>query len=144
VGPDNLELVFEFDSDAIRTLPWDALQIFLDLKMNQKSSDRHAIAFHLDEASGLLCAAYLEHLVSNLGDSTPTFHDKLVLEYLSSLSTHSTTESERENVRQRLKGFLRDSNSYNADSALKWCPEGEPFFDRFMQACSDAKTLVHR
>lgn len=136
----NLDLILEFARDPLATHPdlalqaclphflarsmklldltKDSLQIFFKLKLNQKTSDRHAIALYLDAISSMLCVTYLEFLVWTLADATPSFHDKIAQELLSSLSEDADT-------RGRLQDFLLTSHSYDAESLLRHCPPGK-------------------
>ncbi|KAI9010137.1 hypothetical protein DFJ74DRAFT_339919 [Hyaloraphidium curvatum] len=117
----NLEIVFEYALEPLVSRPTESLKLFCDRQLNGKSTDRYAIAVFLDGVSAELCTGYLEFLVFVLGDATPAFHDKLAEEYLG-----ASLLSEGSEDGLRLRRFLRESASYNAEALLAMCPEGGP------------------
>ena len=61
---------------------------------------------------------YLEHLVNDLQEMSPSFHDRLVTLYLDEASDSSIDESRRNEVRERLVKFLEESDQYMPERVL--------------------------
>jgi Vam6/Vps39-like protein vacuolar protein sorting-associated protein 39 len=61
---------------------------------------------------------YLEHLINDLQELSPTFHDRLVALYLEEASDSATPESQRKEVRDKLVTFLEESDQYMPERVL--------------------------
>jgi hypothetical protein len=61
---------------------------------------------------------YLEHLINDLQEMSPTFHDRLVTLYLEEASDLSRNEVHRTNVREKLVKFLEESDQYMPERVL--------------------------
>lgn len=61
---------------------------------------------------------YLEHLINDLQELSPTFHDRLVTLYLEEASDSATPESQRKEVRDKLVIFLEESDQYMPERVL--------------------------
>lgn len=61
---------------------------------------------------------YLEHLINDLQEMSPTFHDRLVTLYLEAASDSAVQESQRKEVRDKLVTFLEASDQYMPERVL--------------------------
>lgn len=61
---------------------------------------------------------YLEHLINDLQEMSPTFHDRLVTLYLEEASDLSNNEVHRTKVREKLVKFLEESDQYMPERVL--------------------------
>jgi Vam6/Vps39-like protein vacuolar protein sorting-associated protein 39 len=65
-----------------------------------------------------LAIRYLEHLIDDLQEMSPTFHDRLVLLYLDEASDQSVSQDQRTQVREKMVTFLEESDQYMPERAL--------------------------
>lgn len=61
---------------------------------------------------------YLEHLIHDLQDMSPTFHDRLVSLYLDEASDTSLDVEQIQKVRGKMVDFLERSDQYMPERAL--------------------------
>jgi Vam6/Vps39-like protein vacuolar protein sorting-associated protein 39 len=61
---------------------------------------------------------YLEHLVHDLQEMSPSFHDRLVTLYLEEASDSAADEKQRNEVREKLVKFLEESDQYMPERLL--------------------------
>lgn len=109
--------VIQLDEDA-------ALSIFTADLDEVSALPRHAVLKHLQTyASPASQAKYLSHIITDLGEQSPEFHDKLAGLYLKEITT--TTEQSGEQAAHgsrahaSLLEFLEQSRYYRADRLLK-------------------------
>jgi hypothetical protein len=43
---------------------------------------RHAVSIHLSKLGSHICSAYLEHIIHDLGEDGPEFHENLIELYM--------------------------------------------------------------
>lgn len=61
---------------------------------------------------------YLEHLIHDLQEMSPSFHDRLVTLYLEEASDSAVNEKQRNEVREKLVKFLEESDQYMPERVL--------------------------
>jgi Vam6/Vps39-like protein vacuolar protein sorting-associated protein 39 len=61
---------------------------------------------------------YLEHLIDDLQEMSPAYHDRLVMLYLDAASDLSLDEHQRQGIRDKLVKFLEDSDQYMPERVL--------------------------
>jgi hypothetical protein len=60
----------------------------------------------------------LEHLIQDLQEMSPTFHDRLVALYFEEAADWQLDKDERDKVREKLVKFLEDSDQYMPERVL--------------------------
>jgi len=94
------------------------MKIFLDDTPEAESLPRAKVIEYLAAMKRDLAIRYLEHLINDLQEMSPTFHDRLVSLYLDEASDKSVNECQRNQIRERLVNFLEDSDQYMPERAL--------------------------
>lgn len=65
-----------------------------------------------------LAIRYLEHLIKDLQEMSPTFHDRLVSLYLDEATDLQLPDEYRSQVRERLVKFLEETDQYYPERVL--------------------------
>jgi hypothetical protein len=60
----------------------------------------------------------LEHLIDDLQEMSPTFHDRLASLYLEEASDSAIPDNQRKEVREKLVTFLEESDQYMPERVL--------------------------
>jgi Vam6/Vps39-like protein vacuolar protein sorting-associated protein 39 len=94
------------------------MKIFLDDTPEAESLPRARVIEYLVSIKRDLAIRYLEHLINNLQEMSPTFHDRLVSLYLDEASDKSVNEDQRNQIRQKLVNLLEDSDQYMPERVL--------------------------
>lgn len=112
--PEMIDLILEFAEWPLRTDPSLGMDVFLADTENAETLPRHRVLAFLEKLDLKLAVKYLEHIIEELNDLTPDFHQKLVDLFLERLRT-GEFEDDEEKVRwrERLESFLRTSGNYN-------------------------------
>ncbi|KAI8812376.1 CNH domain-containing protein [Cladochytrium replicatum] len=133
----DLDLVIEYSSWALEQNPALGIKIFTEQYDEIDFETRQRITDHLQHISSDLSTLYLEHLIHELRDPSPDFHDRLIHNYLADIKNRanegslldpiphsSQSESELVEFRRKLHTFLESSTHYRADIILKQLPDG--------------------
>lgn len=94
------------------------MEIFLDDTPEAESLPRDRVVDYLASIKRDLGIRYLEHLINDLQEMSPAFHNRLVTLYFEEASDTSLDESRRMEVRERLVKFLEESDQYMPERAL--------------------------
>jgi hypothetical protein len=92
--------------------------IFLDDTPEAESLPRGRVIDYLASIKRDLAIRYLEHLINDLQEMSPTFHDRLVSLYLDEAAHSSVSLEQRNQVREKLVNFLEDSDQYMPERVL--------------------------
>lgn len=128
LSPDLIDLILEYAEWTIRADPDKGMEIFLADTENAETLPRVRVLEFLHGIDPKLSVRYLEHIISELGDPTPDFHQRLVDEYLERLlkaRDEDVFESEEEHKqwREKLEVFLRTSHQYNKARIFRALPQ---------------------
>lgn len=119
--PEMIDIILEFADWVLRRDPDKGLEIFLADSENAETLPRERILKYLGDIDVNLEIRYLLHIIMELEDGTPDFHNRLV-----ELSVQSLKEGERDaNWDARLDSlveFLRGSQQYSLSRALSMVP----------------------
>ncbi|KAF1962923.1 hypothetical protein CC80DRAFT_461364 [Byssothecium circinans] len=125
--PEMLDLILEFAEWPLRTDPTLGMEIFLADTENAETLPRQKVVDYLQEIDPKLSVKYLEHIIEELGDLEPDFHQRLVDLFLERLKVGEfESDEEREKWRERLQTFLKTSANYNRYRVLKQLPPDDP------------------
>ena len=125
--PEMIDLILEFAEWPLRTDPDLGMDVFLADTENAETLPRQRVLEFLEKLDLKLAVKYLEHIIEELNDLTPDFHQKLVDLFLERLRT-GTFDDEEEKVRwrERLQTFLKTSSNYNNYRVFKQLsPDGK-------------------
>jgi hypothetical protein len=124
--PELIDLILEFAEWPLRTAPAAGMDVFLADTENAETLPRERVVDFLQRVDGALAVRYLEHVIEELGDSNPDFHQRLVDLFLERLRSGVFEGDEKREWRERLQVFLRTSGNYNKVRVFKQLPaDGE-------------------
>ena len=117
--PEMVDLILEFVEWPLRQDPDLGMEVFLADSENAETLPRSPVLEFLQRINKELALKYLEHIVHELNDITPDFHQRLVNMYLEGLqSIDFKSDVERTAWKERLLEFLRNSRHYQAYKVL--------------------------
>jgi hypothetical protein len=130
LGPADIDLTLDFAAWVLHDAGDEGLEIFTADTENAEMLPRDRVATFLREADeggkhGWE-RKYLEHVVNEWDDLTPSFHMRLVTIYVESLRHHPREDGEASETKQaraeKLVSFLKSSNHYSTAKALNLIP----------------------
>lgn len=126
--PEMIDIILEFAQWPIQSDPEKGMEVFLADTENAESLPRNKVLEFLTPLNKSLAIKYLEHVISELNDTMPDFHQKLVDIYLDRLrSGDFANDDEKSSGREKLEEFLRQSTRYNKVKTFKQLPtDGKP------------------
>jgi hypothetical protein len=139
--PDLIDLILEFAEWPLRVAPDTGMDVFLADTENAETLPRERVVDFLQRIDLKLAVRYLEHVIEELGDNNPEFHQRLVDLFLERLRNgefgskgedeekegqKTDAEEEKREWRERLQAFLKSSSNYNKVRVFKQLPaDGE-------------------
>ena len=133
--PEMIYLILEFAKWPLEADPDLAMQIFLADTENAESLPRNQVLNFLESIDTTLALQYLEHVISELNDSSPELHQKLLLLYLAALKEHSTARDT--DILDKFLQSLRESTQYSPNKILELLPNDDDRFD-------EARAILYR
>ncbi len=126
--PEMIDLVLEFAEWPLRSDPALGMEIFLADTENAETLPRDKVVSFLQEIDVDLAVKYLEHVINELNDLTPEFHNRLVDAYIQELKGRKDRVSDDwKELIERLISFLRSSKQYSLSKAFGLIPrDGRP------------------
>jgi tetratricopeptide (TPR) repeat protein len=149
LGPDHLDLIFTASSWVFSLSPKEGLEIFIADMEEVERLPRHAVSNYLSKiASKEEQIKYLEHIIEDLDEKGPEFHERLIELYLERVRSSSSSSSltavggeldqetgdkdDHENAKtsqeadyKKLIRFLENSTQYRPDRLLGRIGEDE-------------------
>lgn len=137
--PSLIDLILEFSEWVLRRDPDLGMDIFLADTENAETLPRARVAQFLGDIDEKLEIRYLEHVISELNDATPDFHNRLVELFVQVLndetdngahdddSTASAGDTRKPSMMERLVKFLRESRQYSLSRAYAIIPRDGEF-----------------
>ncbi|CZT06269.1 related to PHO87 protein [Rhynchosporium graminicola] len=127
--PEMIDLILEYADWPLRQDPTLGMEIFLADTENAETLPRDKVVNFLQGIDIDLAVKYLEHVINELSDLTPEFHNKLVGAYIQELKGTKDEESEDwKGLMGRLIDFLRGSKQYSLSKAFGLIPRDDPKF----------------
>jgi tetratricopeptide (TPR) repeat protein len=112
--PEMIDLILEFAEWPLRTDPKLGMDIFLADTENAETLPRMKVLDFLQQIDLKLAVRYLEHIVEELNETDPDFHQRLVDLLLERLRAGDfESDEEKKEWRERLQLFLKTSRNYN-------------------------------
>ncbi|KAJ4297685.1 Vacuolar morphogenesis protein 6 [Kalmusia sp. IMI 367209] len=124
--PEMIDLILEFAEWPLRTDPKLGMEVFLADTENAETLPRQQVVDFLEKINAKLAVKYLEHIIEELNDLTPDFHQKLVDLFLERLKAREfADDEEKERWRERLQNFLKTSTNYNTMRVFRQLPSDD-------------------
>lgn len=125
--PGMIDLILEFSEWVLRRDPDAGMEIFLADSENAETLPRDRVVKYLAGINEKLELKYLEHIIDELDDGTPEFHDRVVELQVSSLKDMKEDDEERSKAAQKLVEFLRNSSQYSLGHVFRLIPRDGKF-----------------
>ncbi len=123
--PEMIDLILEFAEWPLRENTDVGMEVFLADTENAETLPRDKVLRFLENIDPRLAVKYLEHVIHELNDSTPEFHQRLIGLYLDMLKSGSFKDAEEQREwMTTLLDFLKSSQSYSAGKLLGVLPRG--------------------
>ncbi|KAH8903993.1 hypothetical protein BR93DRAFT_883671 [Coniochaeta sp. PMI_546] len=125
--PEMIDLILEYSEWTLRKDPKLAMEVFLADSENAETLPRDRVIKFLGEIDVGLEVQYLEHIITELNDMTPDFHNQLVELFVKYLKEKNRDE-EWHSLMARLVQFLQESPQYGRLRAFNLIPRDDPDF----------------
>ncbi|KAI1123059.1 SPX domain-containing protein [Nemania abortiva] len=126
--PEMTDLILEFADWVLRRDPDLGMEVFLADSENAETLPRARIVSYLSGIDVNLEIRYLEHIIDELGNGTPEFHNRLVELLINALGQDTNRGVKWEERLHKLVGFLRESDQYGLSRAFGMIPRDDPPF----------------
>lgn len=141
--PEMIDLILEFSEWALRKSPELAMEIFLGDTENAETLPRDKVVKFLDSVDTKLEVRYLEHIITELNDMTPDYHNQLVEMLVRQLKSSDARDEEWQVHMGRLVSFLKESNQYSLGTAFSLL-KGDGKFLSYLVSCVSLLTTHDR
>lgn len=94
LGSEHVALIFETSQWVFEANPKAALEIFVADLEEVETLPRQATMLHLERQDRSACVAYLEHVIHQLGEEGPEYHEKLIELYLAEVHASGARSGE--------------------------------------------------
>ncbi|EOO00443.1 putative spx domain-containing protein [Phaeoacremonium minimum UCRPA7] len=125
--PEMVDLILEFSEWTLRSKPEMAMEIFLGDTENAETLPRDRVLKFLAGIDTALEVQYLDHIITELNETDPDFHNRLVELLIKQLKDGSKKESWEDQM-ERLVKFLKESRQYSLSRAFGLIPKDDPKF----------------
>ncbi|PBP17383.1 vacuolar sorting protein 39 domain 1 [Diplocarpon rosae] len=127
--PEMIDLILEYADWPLRVDPSLGMEVFLADTENAETLPRDKVVNFLQGIDVDLAVKYLEHVINELNDLTPEFHNRLVEAYVQDLKIREDKDSENwKELMERLISFLRSSKQYSLSKAFGLIPRDDTKF----------------
>jgi len=128
--PEMIDLILEFAEWPLRANPDLGMEVFLADTENAETLPRDRVVNFLEDMDINLAVKYLEHVINELNDMTPEFHNRLVNLYIQELRKRQDRDTEGwKGIMERLTAFLRSSKQYSLSRAFGLIPRDGMYID---------------
>jgi len=120
--PEMIDLILEFSEWTLRTKPELGMEVFTTDSENAETLPRDRVVDFLGSIDVGLEIRYLDHIITELNDMTPDFHNRLV-ELLVKRLKESRKGNDWDALMEKLVSFLGDSRQYGLRKAHGLLPK---------------------
>lgn len=121
--PEMIELILQYAEWPLRKDPELGMEVFTADTENAEILPRQDVLRFLQRIDRNLAVRYLEHIIQELNDTTPDFHQKLVNTYIETLRADVFTDNaERDKWQEKTLAFLK-TGKYQPYKALGLLPK---------------------
>ena len=122
-----IELILHFAEWPLRKNADLGMEVFLADTENAETLQRPRVLEFLQSIDQKLARTYLEHIILELNDTTPDFHQRLVNIYIDRLKSSSfANDNDQAAWKQKTLDFLKTSKNYQAYKALQKLSKDDP------------------
>lgn len=122
--PEMIDLILQYAEWPLKKDPELGMEVFVADTENAETLPRPKVLQFLQRIDRNLAVRYLEHIIQELNDTTPDFHQRLVNIYIETLRADVfSNNSERDRWKEKTLGFLKSSKYYQAYKALGLLPK---------------------
>ncbi|KAJ4306841.1 Vacuolar morphogenesis protein 6 [Collariella sp. IMI 366227] len=125
--PEMIDVILEFSEWTLRRDPELGMEVFLADSENAETLPRERVVAFLDGIDIGLEIRYLEHVINELDDMTPDFHNRLVELFVRQLG-EKERGAEWDALMEGLVKFLKESKQYSLGKARALIPKDDPPF----------------
>ncbi|KAK6504670.1 Vacuolar morphogenesis protein 6 [Arthrobotrys musiformis] len=135
---DQLPLIFEYSTWVLHKDPKLGMEVFVDDTPQVESLPRDKVLDFLKSIDVRLGVEYAEHLVHELKDDSPDYHNWLIEGYLTMMKeTKEAGEDgwgwklspeQREEFGVKVLKFTEESHQYWPEKVIRWLPKDDPTF----------------
>lgn len=125
--PDEVDLILLYSEWTLKADPELAMEVFTADTENAETLPRERIVKFLGGIDSDLEVQYLEHIIGELDDSTPDFHNRLVELYIKHLKEKTHDEAWDAEM-ERFVAFLKTSRQYSLGKAHGLIPRDHASF----------------
>ncbi|KAL1845281.1 hypothetical protein VTK73DRAFT_747 [Phialemonium thermophilum] len=125
--PEMIDLILEYSEWTLRKDPKLGMEVFLADSENAETMPRGRVVKFLENIDAELEMQYLEHIISELKDKTPEFHNRLV-DLLIRRLKERPKDDDWDRTMERLIQFLQESQEYGRLRAFNLIPRDDPSF----------------
>lgn len=127
--PEMIDLILQFAEWPLRKDPDLGMEVFMADSENAETLQRPRILEFLQGIDKKLARTYLEHIIHELNDTTPEFHQRLVNIYIERLKSDDFDgNNDRVAWTEKMLDFLRTSKNYQPYKALQKLSKDDPKF----------------
>ncbi|EPS39104.1 hypothetical protein H072_7137 [Dactylellina haptotyla CBS 200.50] len=136
---DQLPLIFEYSSWVLQKDPKLGMHVFIEDTPQAESLPRDKVLDFLRTTDVELGVQYAEHLIKELHDDSPDYHNWLIEGYLMLMKEEKEdivddgwkwklSSAEREQYAEKVLKFAEDSQQYWPEKIIRWIPKDDPTF----------------
>lgn len=120
--PEMTDLILEFADWVLRRDSDLGMEVFLADSENAETLPREKVVSYLSGIDTNLEIRYLEHIIDELGDGTPEFHNRYAELLIQALKDDEDRSIKWKERLQKLVEFLRESSQYGLSRAFGMIP----------------------
>lgn len=139
--PELVDLILEFSEWVLRRDPNAGMEVFLADSENAETLPRERVVKYLADFDEDLELRYLEHIIDELDDATPEFHNRVVELRVKKLQENEEGDEGIGEASGKLVEFLKDSEQYGPGPAYRLIPRDDP---RFYEALAVVFSKMHQ
>ncbi|KAL7624741.1 Vacuolar morphogenesis protein 6 [Parahypoxylon ruwenzoriense] len=125
--PEMIDIILEFAGWVLQRDPDQGMEVFVADSENAETLPREKVVEYLGTIDADLEIRYLQHIIMELEDGTPDFHNRLVELLIQALKHNERNEAWNEKLGS-LVVFLKGSQQYSLSRALSIIPRDDPAF----------------
>ncbi|KAJ0168342.1 Vacuolar morphogenesis protein 6 [Colletotrichum tanaceti] len=125
--PSEIDLILQYSEWVLRADPKVAMEVFIADSENAETLPRARVARFLGGIDPSLEVQYLEHIITELDESTPDFHNRLVELFIKQLKDKKRND-DWDAAMDRFVQFLKTSSQYSLIKAFSLIPRDDPAF----------------
>ncbi|GAP92820.2 putative vacuolar sorting protein 39 domain 1 [Rosellinia necatrix] len=126
--PEMTDLILEFADWVLKRDSNMGMEVFLADSENAETLPREKVVGYLSGIDINLETQYLEHIIDELKDGTPEFHNRLVELLINALKDENNRDIRWEGRLHKLVDFLRESHQYGLSRAFGMIPRDDAAF----------------